>query len=147
MQVNGLPVDTPKAGATAPDLQEWNGSHWIHRNAGGVAMRRGHAMAYDSQRSVTVIFGGDDTEPAGWGGVMQDTWEWNGNGLTQAASTGPSPRHGHAMTYDSQRGVVVLFGGTDNSSLLNDTWEWNGNDWTQVSATGPSPRYEHAMAV
>jgi len=37
----------------------------------------------------------------------------------------PSPRHGHAMVYDSQRGVVILFGGFGqvNSDPKNDTWK------------------------
>lgn len=31
------------------------------------------------------------------------------------AETGPSPRMGHAMFYDSRRGAVILFGGNDGA--------------------------------
>lgn len=37
----------------------------------------------------------------------------------------PSERYGHAMAYDSVRGVSVLFGGF-NGGYLGETWEWNG---------------------
>jgi hypothetical protein len=46
------------------------------------------------------------------------------------------------MTYDSQRGRTVMFGG--NSSGVPETWEWDGATWTQVATTGPSVSY--AMA-
>ncbi len=49
------------------------------------------------------------------------------------------------MTYDSARGVTVLFGG-HNSSRFGDTWEWDGTAWTLRSNSGPSARYGHAMA-
>jgi hypothetical protein len=62
------------------------------------------------------------------------------------ATSGPSPRQHHAMAYDSARGVVVLFGGSDSSSYKGDTWEWNGAAWTLKATTGPSPRNETAMA-
>ncbi|MDD4868814.1 MAG: hypothetical protein PHQ28_17415, partial [Mycobacterium sp.] len=38
------------------------------------------------------------------------------------ATDGPSARGGHAMAYDSARGVVVLYGG----DFLGETWEWDG---------------------
>ena len=49
------------------------------------------------------------------------------------------------MTYDSARGMTVLFGGHDGS-YRGDTWEWDGSTWTQRSTTGPSPRLSSAMA-
>ena len=36
-------------------------------------------------------------------------------------------RAGHAIAYDSQRGITVLFGGFNPSAgYLDDTWEWDG---------------------
>jgi hypothetical protein len=92
-----------------------------------------------------VLFGGSAAGTNRFG----DTWIWNGNEWTQVANTGPSPRSGFDMVYDSFRKKSVLFGGyagglpTDH---FNDTWEWDGNEWTQVSNTGPSARRNHAMA-
>lgn len=68
-------------------------------------------------------------------------WDWR-------TDSGPSP---NAVTaYDSARGYVVLFGGTEdgtNSQLLRgDTWQWDGHRWIQRSTTGPLPRTGHAMA-
>ncbi len=57
-----------------------------------------------------------------------------------------SPRCGHAMAYDSARGVTVLFGGSPAFDYSGETWEWNGSAWTQRLVTGPSPRLWHAMA-
>lgn len=111
-------------------------------------------MAYDSQRGVTVLFGGEGLYvPAS--GFLADTWEWDGTTWTQRSpTTVPPVRSQHAMAYDSQRGRVVLFGGITNgpnpwSSAvpLGDTWEWDGTDWTQRGSTNaPNARCAHAMA-
>ncbi len=61
----------------------------------------------------------------------------------------PPERGQHGMAYDATRGVVVLFGGTDNQGQdqLGDTWEYDGLDWTQVTpTTSPPARFGHAMA-
>ena len=68
--------------------------------------RYDHAMAHDSARGVTVMFGGDT-----YGRPDQQTWEWNATGWIQRRVSGPSARYRHAMAYDSARGVTVLFGG------------------------------------
>ncbi len=94
-----------------------------------------HAMAHDSIRGRTVLFGG-----IGFPLPSVATWEWNGFGWSQMASTGPLLFGGYAMAFDSQRGRVVLFGGG------SDTWEWNGATWTMVGNTGPSARSNLAMA-
>lgn len=58
----------------------------------------------------------------------------------------PAPRWGHALAYDGQRNVAVLFGGGDNGFIDGETWEWDGTTWTLRSANGPAPRALHAMA-
>ena len=62
------------------------------------------------------------------------------------STSGPSARELHAMTYDSFREVVVLFGGQDGSNTLNDTWEWNGQSWTPRLTSGAGPHAGHSMA-
>ncbi|OQZ02009.1 MAG: hypothetical protein B6D36_13535 [Planctomycetes bacterium UTPLA1] len=104
--------------------------------------REFHAMAYDSVRGVTVMFGGWNNNTLG------EIWEWNGTTWTQRFPViSPLARSGHAMIYDSARGVTVLFGGQNSGSiLLNDLWEWDGQTWTQsIPTTSPSARYFHAM--
>lgn len=61
-------------------------------------------------------------------------------------ASGPSARSYHAMAYDSQRGVTVLFGGSSGGSPLGDTWEYDGFSWTQVATSGPPVRDGQAMA-
>jgi len=105
--------------------------------------RFGLAMAYDSVRGKTVLFGG-------WAGALyyNDTWEWDGSSWTKMNPViKPQARYYHAMTYDSARGKTVLFGGNSGTETNNETWEWDGDKWTPKSPlTKPSARYGHAMA-
>jgi hypothetical protein len=174
------------------DTWEWDGTAWTQRSVSGPSPRRGHAMAYDAARGVTVLFGGDtggggeviyNGETWEWNGTVWtqrafspepryahalaydsarhvtvlfggfvdsgingETWEWNGTAWSQRAISGPSARGYHATVYDTVRGVIVLFGGYDGSVHYGDTWEWNGTVWTQRGVGGPSPRYQHDMA-
>jgi hypothetical protein len=52
------------------------------------------------------------------------------------------------MATDSNRGVVVLFGGYGgDGEYLDDTWEHDGTAWTQVATpASPPARTGHAMA-
>lgn len=114
----------------------------------GPAGREFAAMAYDSARQRTVMFGGS---MIGSSPLLNDTWEWNGSSWLQRQVPGPGARTSHAMTYDSQRGRVVLFGGMayqgSGHVYFGDTWEWDGAAWLpQVFASGPVARGNHAMA-
>ncbi len=105
--------------------------------------RAAQAMAFDSVRRETVVFGGY----GGPGGYWGDTWAWDGTNWTLKATTGPSPRANVSMSFDSARGVIVLFGGFFGGSL-GETWEWNGTMWTQRFPAGPVPpaRNDYGMA-
>ncbi|HUN82431.1 MAG TPA: hypothetical protein VMV81_13085, partial [Phycisphaerae bacterium] len=120
---------------------EWNGSVWNLRALGGPGPRDGHALAYDSRRGVTVLFGGNTYD-----GSQGDTWEWDGSIWELRASSGPSPRYRHSMTFDVTQGATVLFGGYSDDFAKGDTWTWDGVAWTQLSNAGPAPRLETTMA-
>ncbi|MFH1231522.1 MAG: hypothetical protein V1709_08525 [Planctomycetota bacterium] len=116
--------------------------NWLQRHSTTFTptARYQYAMAYDSVRQKTVLFGGDT------GVEDNETWEWDGTDWTQRfPSTSPSARSAHAMAYDSVRQKTVLFGGFP---FNNQTWEWDGTDWLQRYSTTvtPSGRYLHAMA-
>jgi hypothetical protein len=134
-------------GPSFNDTWEWDGTSWTLRNLVGTrpSVRIAHAMAYDTARRKTVLFGGIVQ-----GASSDETWEWDGNTWARRVVPGPSGRDGHQMAYDSARGVTVLFGGTSYLGRIpnNETWEWNGTTWTQRSLTGtsPSPRTRFAMA-
>jgi len=120
---------------------EFDGNTWALRTMGGPNSRHGSAMAYDSARDRTVLFGGKHD--------VLGTWEWNGSTWTSVTPTGPSPslRGFSGCTYDPIRGKVVLFGGgTDAFVPLGDTWTWDGATWTQVATTGPTARLGPGMA-
>lgn len=122
---------------------EWNGSVWTNRAVGGPQARYGLAMTFDTERDVTVLFGGSLNQYE----YLDDLWTWDGSSWRLVSTGGPPPRAGHAMAYDRARGRVVLFGGVGiDGSLLGDTWEWDGQEWTLRSLTGPSPRQAHALA-
>jgi hypothetical protein len=92
-----------------------------------------------------VLFGGQDAN----GGVLGDTWEWNGTTWTNIdAGVGPSPRTGAAMAPLGSE--VLLFGGFDGAGLLADTWKWDGTSWTLIPQDPnftPLPRQGALMAA
>lgn len=120
----------------------WSGSSWYRSLAPAPPGRVDYAVAYDSRRSVLVLFGGE----VGAENLLSDTWEWNGVSWTQQPIAGPPGRSRHAMAFDEHRGVMVLFGGTDGKRDLGDVWEYDGHMWSQRNpGSGPWPRSKHAM--
>jgi hypothetical protein len=114
---------TTLGGAESDETWEWDGTNWSLRSpAVKPTPRLLHAMAYDSARSVTVLFGGSVA-----GVPSAETWEWNGaNWTLRTPAVAPSERYVHAMAYDSGRGFTVLFGGSTNAGNNDETWEWAG---------------------
>ncbi|MBN1490715.1 MAG: carboxypeptidase regulatory-like domain-containing protein [Phycisphaerae bacterium] len=136
--------DTGYTDRSNGETWEWSGAAWTMSVATDPWPRSYHAMAYDSLRSVTVLYGGWRTYPGG-GGVDYETWEWDGTVWARKAIDGPPGYYvwddNRGMVYDIARGVTVLFVNTGG------TWEWDGNTWTpRTPASSPSPRSGHAMA-
>jgi len=107
--------------------------------------RADHAMAYDSARAKTVLFGGYDVDDI----YSDETWEWDGTKWEEITpSVSPVGRMYHAMVYDIARSKTVLYGGFISSNNdSSDTWEWDGESWEQLSSvTIPKARGRHAMA-
>jgi hypothetical protein len=109
------------------------------------AGRYTHGLAYDAQRNVTVLFGGDSPSSSS---RANDTWEFNGTNWTEITPVQSPPGRANidqALVYDSARTKVVLFGGLGASGYLSDTWEYNGTMWTQITGQSPQSRDSHAM--
>jgi hypothetical protein len=119
------------------DTWEWDGNDWTQLfPSTSPVVRDETAMAYDSARGVTVLFGG--YSPNGY--RLDDTWEWDGVNWTQRTSAASPPaRWGHSMVYDSSAGVSLVFGGAGANGTLNDTWLWDGGNWVQAAPTGATP--------
>lgn len=124
------------SGGYNADTWEYDGERW-HLVASDGPGFRNHVwqIAFDARRGKTVLFGGAD--PIGTV-HYNDTWEWDGSAWSRVATTGPSPRSGHAMAFDQRRGVTVLYGGGDAYHTFADTWEWDGSAWALRPAQGPS---------
>ncbi len=134
--------DDPGGCSNPGDTWEWDGIHWSQVSVTGPSGREAPAMAFDSQRGVTVLFGGR----LRGGEFVQDTWEWDGVEWHLRAETGPPPRYQHRLSYDTGRGVVVLLGGSTASvGRFTDTWDWDGNAWTSRASGGFRGRAEHGL--
>jgi hypothetical protein len=104
-----------------------------------------HGMAFDSERGVTVLFGGDNEE-SGW---LNDTWEFDGTNWLQRQPAQSPPGRGNidqTLIYDAKRQKVVLYGGLGAAGYLADTWEYDGTTWQQITTSiAPPSRDAHAM--
>jgi len=123
------------------DTWEWNAEGWRRASTAGPSARGFHAMAYDSHRAVTVLFGGGTACFVLCWGLPGATWEWNGESWSRRSVLGPSARYVHSMAFDAERGVTVLFGGIDGSGIEStETWEWNSDRWRLRATEGPRGR-------
>ena len=118
---------------------------WTERADFGPVARRSMAMAYDSVRGVTVMFGGDPVETP----YLGDTWEWDGKAWAQVSNMGPAARSVAGMVFAADEKAGVLFGGKPAGGFANpfgDTWRWDGTAWTELLNSGPMARSGHGMA-
>jgi hypothetical protein len=126
------------------DTWLWDGVTWKQlAPSNAPSARYDHAMAYDSARGRTVLFGGFN------GVELGDTWEFDGAQWMPVGggTTGPGPRTGHSLAYGSAQGQMLLFGGeVQGTNYFGDTWNWSGSAWTLLASSGPSPRAFHAAA-
>lgn len=102
------------------------------------------AMAFDSTRNRTVLWGGGNAAFVN----LSDTWEFDGvNWIQRAPSTSPPALVGSAMAFDANRHVSVMFGGSAATGSSAATWEWDGTNWTlRAFTTAPSARLWTTMA-
>jgi hypothetical protein len=103
------------------DTWGWDGAAWRQVSAYGPPPRATAGIAYDSSRKCTVLFGGLGASPGLGTLAAPETWEWDGKRWTQRQDIGRTSRSDPAMAFDSQRNVVVLFGGSNGSA---ETWEY-----------------------
>src|SRR5262245_62043177 len=131
------------------DTWQWDGSVWTQlAPVTSPSARSDHALAYDSVRDRVVLFGGLTSASSS---ALGDTWEWDGANWTQRSpAQSPPARQKTALAFDRARGRTVLFGGTENSTIVTyfaDTWEWDGTNWSRGGGTlAPQSRYQHALA-
>ena len=117
------------------DMWSYGGNSWA---ASTSLLSRTAEGTVDTLRGRVVMFGG-----RGAGGLLDETWEWDGAAWQRANPVvRPSAREHHAMQFDPIRQEVLLVGGTTGS---NETWAWNGQTWTQRASLSSS-RYGAASS-
>ncbi len=103
--------------------------------------RSGASLAYDSADGYVLLFGG--AAASGRQGLMNDTWSYRAGVWTnRTTAVAPPPRNDAAMTYDSEDGYVLLYGGFQPFGMLtawSDIWSFRSGNWTNRTASGPSP--------
>jgi len=121
------------------DTWEWDGNLWTLRSESGPNPRQDAVMTFDSDRNVTVLFGGYWVDPAcECCDYAFDTWEWDGVEWTEQTTAGTaSPLEG-PIVYDTFRQTVVLPRG---SSLSGNAYEYSCE-----CATVPSPPLEEVYS-
>ena|GEM_PF-1533646 len=129
----GLADGIPLANSTAFDGTRWQSLAPMPR------ARFAHAAACFETTEELVIHGG--LTPA----ASPETLVFDGGSWRTLAGGGPGTRAGHAMAYDRIRNRIVLFGGSDGSTLLGDTWTFDGTAWSVAATSGPSPRSGHIL--
>lgn len=127
---------------------------WKERkDVGAPGHRYGHALAYDSDRGVTVLFGGENSKVITDPVFLDDTWEYDGTVWRRITIDGPVParRTRHAMCYDPVQRQVILFGGYGEDGYFNDIWNYGSTGpsagrWIhRPVAFAPGPLAAHAM--
>lgn len=128
-------------GATGPssyadDVWEWDGLEWTRRSPPGSSpglVLDPHAVWDAAHHRLTVV-------------SSLELFAWDGSGWRAFK---PSYRPGASVTFDSARGVAVLFGGQligAPDEFASETWEWDGARWTKrVTTPAPSGRYGAAL--
>ena len=126
-------------GNQAQDTWEFDGATWQQRvPTTQLNWNRPTRLVYAPQRSQILAVSGEDVN----GGTPMRIHAWTGSNWALVNSTGPLSRaQNFAVAWDSQRGVLVMFG----SAFGAETWEWNGTSWAQRGTGGPVPRGEHRM--
>ncbi|MFQ5919556.1 MAG: kelch repeat-containing protein [Thermoplasmata archaeon] len=106
--------------------------------------RAGHALSYDPVSGLVILFGGLVTSDPPGRHDDDETWTYDvfsNLWARREPASRPPARSQHAMTYDTQMGRVLLFGGR-GIDRFNDTWAYDvaNNTWTELPLrTDPDP--------
>ena len=125
----------------------WSGTSWRKASVSGPSAQANVSLAYDAATHQLVAFGGDSYS----GGVYDfssETWLWNGQSWTEAATTGPPARCCASMAYDEATHQLLLQDGyLSSDSDADDTWIWTGTTWKHLlPSTEPPAAADTSMA-
>ena len=99
-------------------------SEWVNVATVGTPppVRDGAALVSDETGNRLLLFGGEDSG----GQVLGDLWQLTLDGVPTwseltPGGDAPSPRTQAGVCFDDERGILVVFGGADESGVLFDT--------------------------
>ncbi len=111
--------------------------------------RSSHAMAYDTLRHRTLLFGGNNFSNA-----LNDLWlyDYQSNNWTQiTTSNTPEQRQMHGMVYIPDRDIIMMFGGrkSNGGASFSDTWELGCTTmtWKKLTPKRTPPVSDHINIV
>jgi hypothetical protein len=115
------------------DFWSWDGSAWTELDFEDPSARSHASMVVTPEG--LLLFGGA-TSTSTFASVTDETWYLTNGRWSLLDGPAPSSRGMAAIGFDSERGVVVLYGGFNADGVaLADTWEWDGS-WRCVSSCG-----------
>ena len=133
--------------ATDPTVYVSTGAGWTVDSTLPVVIGA-HAAWFDRVLQASVIHGG--VVGAGGSGAMYVRTGLLGSGAwKQVSDPAPPPLLEEVgLTYDERRGVFVLFGGYDGTTVSGATWELRDGTWQtpMVMGSPPGPRQAPALA-
>jgi hypothetical protein len=103
-------------------------------------------FAFDSETSRLLLLNCVGQE--GTGSTTEQVWSWDGTAWSLVADDGPPAMLVTGVTYDTDRHVMVRYGGQPltSSDCVPETWEWDGATWGEVEASPPTA-CDHALMV
>jgi hypothetical protein len=123
------------------DTWEWTaagpagGGSWTQIQVAGPPTTATAAMAYDSVRHRTVMFGGYTTFNTS--GPTNATWEWDGATWMLMQPVQSPPAMSPVMAFDPVRGRTVLVSTIFSGPESQTTWEYDGTTWTRSNESTP----------
>lgn len=111
----------------------------------------GAGLTYDAKDGYVVLFGGAEHPGKGRVVYSNQTWEFAGGfwkNITDPTDSPPARAY-LSMSYDSQEGYVLLFGGGARDGFLGDTWSFASGVWTNLTprlAASPPCLFDAALS-
>jgi len=109
-----------------------------------VALQAGQstfAFYHEGREQVVLVNGGPEQgKPSD---DPLELWAWDGQvwSLLAADANGPTWRNWAAIAYDTDRDVLIIHGGLQNSNQrFDETWEWDSRTWKEFTGEGPGAR-------
>ena len=111
---------------------EYDGVTWRRKTFVTAPVNRiGGALTFDSTRGVSVLFGGVINQGTQY---VDEIWEYDGATWARRVHTGgPGPRRFSALTYDTDRRALIVYGGfKEGVAWQDDVWAYDGQSWSEL---------------